>query len=116
MQTLDDMIAVMQAAKDGKQIQCRQRKVSHCSPQEWIGYEPPYWNWVDFEYRVKPEPEYRVPRESDVGRKVQFRVGQQWKAFDLIAVLPREVNCRFIARTSHHGWQAFEEARADNVC
>lgn len=49
--TIDAMVAVMNAAKEGKEIQRR------CAGDKgWNDASRPAWNWVDFEYRVKPEP------------------------------------------------------------
>ena len=48
--TLDEMIAVLMAAKDGKVIQFR----NVCG---WEDAEDVYWNFRVNEYRVKPEPE-----------------------------------------------------------
>lgn len=53
MRDLDYMIATMQAAKEGKQIQVQRL------PGPWmdIPTKDSYWNWEDQHYRVKPEPE-----------------------------------------------------------
>ena len=55
--TIDEMIAVLQAAKARKQIQFRfrvdQMQLKKC---EWEDCETPGWNFGDCEYRVKPEP------------------------------------------------------------
>jgi hypothetical protein len=59
MKTLDEMIAVMQAAKEGKQIQSRPYKCSCCKPPKectWRDDNNPAWNWRIHDYRVKPEP------------------------------------------------------------
>lgn len=50
--TLDEMIAVMQAAKEGRDIQYRPRN----RPAEWSNACGSLWNWVSCEYRVKTEP------------------------------------------------------------
>lgn len=50
------MIAVMQAASDGKEIEYRN------NDQLSNGWKPcpqPSWNWIHCEYRVKPEPKLR---------------------------------------------------------
>lgn len=47
--TIDEMIAVMQAYKDGKTIE-----YFYCG--EWVVMMEPSWNWHNFTYRVKPEP------------------------------------------------------------
>ena len=54
MTDIDYMIAVMQAAKEGKAIQSRLR--AHRDVDEFWSYAPaPSWNWTVFDYRVKPE-------------------------------------------------------------
>ena len=49
----DEMIAIIQAYKDGKNIQRKNK-----NHNEWFDGVP-YWNFADCEYRVKP----RKPRE-----------------------------------------------------
>lgn len=54
--TLAEQIAVMQAAERGEEIEI-------CSIYEenlqanWKKIKFPKWNWVDFDYRVKPKPQ-----------------------------------------------------------
>lgn len=52
--TYDEMIAVIQAANEGKTIQRREK----CSNDEWEDAEP-FWNFVSFDYRAKPEMKLR---------------------------------------------------------
>ena len=47
-----DYIKVMQAYVEGKQIQYKDDEV-------WIDIDDPDWDWHNWEYRIKPEPEYR---------------------------------------------------------
>ena len=55
MTDIDHMIAVMQAAKEGKAIQSRYHQ--HPAIGEfWRDAHTPHWNWTAFDYRVKPEP------------------------------------------------------------
>lgn len=50
----DQMIEVLQAAKDGKAIQCRW---VNASPYNyWRDVEKPTWSFAAYDYRVKPEP------------------------------------------------------------
>jgi hypothetical protein len=60
---LDEMIAVMQAAKAGKQIQHRT-----VSPVDiWTDNLNPRWDWVHFEYRTKPDPRtFRLIRRGSM--------------------------------------------------
>lgn len=63
MKTIKEMIEVMQAAAEGKTI-------------EWKPEDPNFdnvgwregkmgWNWIDCDYRVKPEPKYRPWKTVD---------------------------------------------------
>ena len=52
MKTTEEMIAVMQAYADGETIQCQ--VLDGCI---WTNVcsDSPVWDWVYFDYRVKPE-------------------------------------------------------------
>ena len=54
--TDDEIIAVVQAHKEGKKIQVRSRICG-----SWAGCENPAWAFDNLDYRVAPEP--RKPRE-----------------------------------------------------
>lgn len=58
MKTLDEMIAVMQAARDGKLIERRSWNAN--SLTGWYPAAEPTWDWGLWDYRVKPEPR-KVP-------------------------------------------------------
>ena len=53
MKTTKEMIEVMQAYEEGTQIQI---KPSYTT--EWSDTNIPWWNWSDFDYRVKPKKSY----------------------------------------------------------
>ena len=55
MTDIDHMIAVMQAAKEGKTIQFRVLDSSDIDVR-WRDAHAPSWDWTVFDYRVKPEP------------------------------------------------------------
>jgi hypothetical protein len=64
--TTKEKIAVMQAFEDGKKCQARLR-----GRNEWIDFEITFWNFEEWEYRIKPEevkpalPKYReIPTEA----------------------------------------------------
>ena len=59
MTDIDHMIAVMQAAKEGKAIQRRHHHL-HDIDVHWIDAPKPSWNWTAFDYRVKPAEPRRV--------------------------------------------------------
>lgn len=57
MRTIDEMIAVMQAFKEGKKIEIRRE--GDDEGDDWVDICCPKWNWHGYDYRVKPEPKYR---------------------------------------------------------
>ena len=57
--TIAEMIKVMLAYERGEQIEYKEKKDS-----EWLPlFHDPYWDWVQFEYRIKPKHIFR-PYES----------------------------------------------------
>ena len=63
MKTTKDMIEVMQASLEGKQIEqldCN-NSMSLWEPKNT---DDTWWDWGDFDYRIKPEPK-RVPLSSE---------------------------------------------------
>ena len=53
--TTKEMIEVMQAFARGEQIEYREKKDS-----EWLPlFHDPYWDWAQFEYRIKSKPTCR---------------------------------------------------------
>ena len=62
MKTIDEMISVMQAYRDGKKIEIRFKTPIK---GEWGSTSMPTWDWVRCDYRVKPDPQKKVvPYES----------------------------------------------------
>ena len=53
-----DYIKVMQAYVEGQQIQYKDDEV-------WIDIDDPDWDWHNWEYRIKPESNYRPFRDSE---------------------------------------------------
>lgn len=58
MKTTKEMIEVMQAYEDEKNIEC-----ARIGDWEWETDFKPIWNWDEYVYRIKKEPTYR-PYES----------------------------------------------------
>ena len=53
--TITEMTKVMLAYERGEQIEYREKKDS-----EWLPlFHDPYWDWAQFEYRIKSKPTYR---------------------------------------------------------
>ena len=50
--TVDEMIAVLQAAKDGAEIQIKSKMLN-----QWRDIRSPMWNFYLADYRVKPAPQ-----------------------------------------------------------
>ena len=59
MTDIDHMIAVMQAAKEGKAIQRRRRNHSAID-ENWRDAPEQRWDWFTFDYRVKPAEPRRI--------------------------------------------------------
>lgn len=57
----DEIIKVLQAFKEGKKIEVREKTLH--DDQQWKEMINPYWAFETYDYRVKPEPEY-VPYTS----------------------------------------------------
>ena len=57
MQTIDNMVAVMTAAKEGKTIQSRYHDDINAG---WVNTTSPLWNWAKFDYRVKPAEQHKT--------------------------------------------------------
>ena len=53
---IDYQISVMQAYRDGAEIEFINKTVSD---YEWSNCNNPNWNWTLFDYRIKPKPKYR---------------------------------------------------------
>lgn len=60
MDDIDHMLAVMQAAKEGKAIQYRARCNRGGTDENWGDAPNPIWNWATYDYRVKPAEPRRV--------------------------------------------------------
>ena len=56
-----EKIAVMQAFVDGKAVEIRVHRPCNLTRSRWRGQvmdaTSPSWDWFNFEYRIKPEPE-----------------------------------------------------------
>lgn len=83
--THDEMIAVIQAHRNGKTIQTRLN--SDC---QWTDAWNPMWNFFSNDYRIKPEPrEFNITEYSDgslilcdtQGHALPTRTGQIVKIF-----------------------------------
>lgn len=80
MKTIQEMVDIMQAYQEGKQIQIYDK-----IHNQWIDDEP-NWNWGLHEYRIKPKPEF-VPFE----RTEEFLEAQREHGGGLINILDDEV-------------------------
>ena len=58
-QSIESMIEVLQAYKDGKKVEC-----SHNNGKSWQVTDFPLWNFKSVEYRIAPEPKKKVKLEA----------------------------------------------------
>lgn len=58
--TTKEMIEVMQAYVDGKQIEYSYKGQNH-----WRDSEESGWDWVKFDFRIKPEKKYRPYKDAN---------------------------------------------------
>lgn len=89
------MIAVMQAYEDGKEIQLRL-----LTDSKYYDCKNPGWNWDNYDYRVKKEPEY-VPftfedAEFLIGKVVKHKKDKwvemlTWCSPDEVLNIPYEI-------------------------
>lgn len=78
------MIEVLQAFKDGKEIEFRSKVVS----ENFVVSTSPNWNFGHYDYRIKPQPEY-VPftwdcRDLFRGKWVRWRFEDKEFTIDCI--------------------------------
>ena len=67
--THDEIIAVVQAHKEGKEIE-REHKAHE---EHWVEDDFPSWNFVVFNYRIKPEPTLREWKQEEVPLDAWFK-------------------------------------------
>jgi len=65
-----EMIEVMQAFEDGKEVQSRYSESELGA--DWFEASDPCWDWDEFEYRIKPEPKEVWVNEYDGLRPVAY--------------------------------------------
>jgi len=58
--TIEQMIEVMQAYKEGKKIQCKPK-----AGNLWCDEVDPLWNFFVSDYRVKPDSKYRPYKDTE---------------------------------------------------
>ena len=58
MKSTREMILVMQAYEDGSEIEYRRKNVYGLG--KWGYDEPPAWDWITFDYRIKPKEKKKV--------------------------------------------------------
>ena len=58
--TTQEKIEVMKAYEDGKTIQSYD-----IEQDKWVNCHNPTWNWLGFDYRIKPESKYRPYKDTD---------------------------------------------------
>jgi len=87
MKKLEEMIAVMQAAKDGAEIEIKGYSGL------WNNANPPRWDWVNYDYRIKPvelipdfidvvavHGDYKWMARDDNGEVMLYHKRPRWNA------------------------------------
>lgn len=82
MKSTKEMIEVMQAYENGEQIQVK----NIADNTKWKEIEFPGWNWIYYDYRVKPKSKY-VPFETPE----EFLTAQRKHGDGLIRIYNDEV-------------------------
>ena len=78
MKTIDEMIAVMTAYKNGAKIESAH---TDCGPDEWEDTPKPFWNWFDCDYRIAPFP-ISPGHNPDKLTEEQVGVKDGWRLFE----------------------------------
>lgn len=79
--TTKEMIEVMQAYERGEQIECRLRNT--LENDEWdLITETPAWDWYSFDYRIKPQSQYRPYKNAEEFLAAQKEHGMWLKMKD----------------------------------
>ena len=89
MKTVHEMIQIMQAYEEGAQIQ-----IKPIDTTEWADTSNPWWNWSDFDYRVKPKKSY-VPFETPE----EFLAAQRKHGCELITIEDGEKKKHYVSVT-----------------
>lgn len=82
---LDEMIAVMQGAKEGKRIEYKENNYD-----EWILAMTPSWDWSKSTYRVAPEPKKRLIRVEELPN-VFWVKKTQWVSCNLCTKFQKDI-------------------------
>ena len=69
MKTTKEMIEVMQAYEDGTEIEYRRKNVYGLG--KWGYDEPPAWDWINYDYRIKSKEKVKL-------YKYAFQGGGDW--------------------------------------
>ena len=76
MKTIDEMIAVMTAYKNGAKIESREY-----TDNEWCSCEVPSWNWDYCDHRIAPSP-IASGHNPDKLTEEQVGVKDGWRLFE----------------------------------
>lgn len=86
MKTIQEMVDIMQAYQEGKQIQIYDKM-----HKQWVDDEP-NWNWGLHEYRIKPKPKFRPFKSVDEFLEAQRKHGVKIKRIEDDVLLDIYVN------------------------
>lgn len=95
--TTQEKIEVMKAYAEGKKIQSYDLE-----KKEWIDCHNPTWNWLGFDYRIKPELTYRPYKNSDemvedFKRRAEIATNEMF--LPMIYIKSKNNGCRILLNT-----------------
>lgn len=108
MNTIDEMITVLKAFKEGKTIEFR--RMEGIGNTKWEKTNSPIWEWARYEYRVKPEPKY-VPYNSvsEVDRSKWVKRKDTTILRAIIKIDTSAKNCVYIEGSNWYSLKEFFE-------
>ena len=86
MKTVHEMIQIMQAYERGEQIQVKGSGI------KWIDIASPKWDWINYDYQIKPKPEFRPFKNAEEFLEAQRTHGVKIKRIEDNVLLDIYVN------------------------
>lgn len=105
-----DCIKVMQAYVDGKQIQYAESEM-----ENWTDIESPDWDWDVYDYRIKPESNYRPFKNiEECWHEMQKHQPFGWikdkedRHYSMVTTVDAAEGGKFISISGDHLWTLAE--------
>ena len=110
--THDEIIAVIQAHKERKTIQCRPKNI----PSSWSVTKNPCWNLEKYDYRVAPTPTWRPSTMEEYIKNFHRVIDRRRSDGDLAQGVWRPVACNEHAVLTGECWITYEELLRRGHC